>query len=242
MKRALVFQHMDHDHPGRFLDFFSEDGIVPEMVRLWEGQDIPNLAPYDFLFVLGGAQDTWQENEHTWMPAEKAAIREWVWDRAKPYFGVCLGHQLLCDALGGEVALAAEPEVGVFDVSLTADGQEHGLFAGVGKQQQGDAVALGRGEAGAAGGKGSCHIAAGRPSSPLPSTAMPSARSSIASLRPQTMATWSSLPGYLASLEKQNGAGAYRRLIDEATPLMPQMARMTRRIYDNLMLATGLRK
>ena len=131
MKRALVFQHMNYDHPGRFLDFFSEDGIVPEMVRLWEGQKIPNLAPYDFLFVLGGAQDTWQEKEHTWMLEEKAAIREWVWDRAKPYFGVCLGHQLLCDALGGEVALAAEPEVGVYDVSLTQDGEAHGLFAGV---------------------------------------------------------------------------------------------------------------
>ena len=59
---------------------------------------------------------------------------------------------------------------------------------------------------------------------------------------PQTMATWSSLPGYVASLEKENGSGAYRRLIHEATPLMPQMAKMTRRIYDNLMVATGLRK
>lgn len=241
MKRALVFQHMDYDHPGRFLDFFSEDGLVPEMVRLWEGQEIPNLAPYDFLFVLGGAQDTWQENEHTWMPAEKAAIREWVWDRAKPYFGVCLGHQLLCDALGGEVALAAEPEVGVFDVSLTPDGQEHGLFAGVessNKVMQWHWAEVTR----------------------VPQEAKvlaTSARSAIQAIAindhavstqfhceftPQTMATWSSLPGYLASLEKQNGAGAYRRLISEATPLMPQMARMTRRIYDNLMLATGLRK
>jgi GMP synthase-like glutamine amidotransferase len=59
---------------------------------------------------------------------------------------------------------------------------------------------------------------------------------------PQTMATWSSLPSYLAVLDRQNGAGAYRRLIHEATPLMPDMARMTRRIYDNLMRATGLRK
>ena len=59
---------------------------------------------------------------------------------------------------------------------------------------------------------------------------------------PQTMATWSSMPNYLSSLERQNGEGAYRRLIVEATPLMPQMARMTRRIYDNLMQATGLRK
>ena len=183
MKRALVFQHMDHDHPGRFLDFFSEDGIVPEMVRLWEGQEIPNLAPYDFLFVLGGAQDTWQENEHSWMLAEKAAIREWVWDRAKPYFGVCLGHQLLCDALGGEVALAAEPEVGVFDVSLTDDGKDHGLFCRIGKQQQGDAVALGRSDAGTAGSEGSCHHRRGQPFSPLPSTTTPSARSFIASLR-----------------------------------------------------------
>jgi len=241
MKRALVFQHMDYDHPGRFLDFFSEDGIVPEMVRLWEGQEIPNLAPYDFLFVLGGAQDTWEENEHTWMPAEKAAIREWVWDRAKPYFGVCLGHQLLCDALGGEVALAAEPEVGVFDVSLTPDGQEHRLFAGVessNKVMQWHWAEVTRAPQEA-------KVLATSTRSAIQAIAINDHAVSTqfhCEFTPQTMATWSSLPGYLASLEKQNGEGAYRRLIDEATPLMPQMARMTRRIYDNLMLATGLRK
>lgn len=241
MKRALVFQHMDYDHPGRFLDFFSEDGIVPEMVRLWEGQEIPNLAPYDFLFVLGGAQDTWEENEHTWMPAEKAAIREWVWDRAKPYFGVCLGHQLLCDALGGEVALAAEPEVGVFDVSLTPDGQEHGLFAGVessNKVMQWHWAEVTRAPQEA-------KVLATSTRSAIQAIAINDHAVSTqfhCEFTPQTMAVWSSLPGYLASLEKQNGAGAYRRLISEATPLMPQMARMTRRIYDNLMLSTGLRK
>ena len=241
MKRALVFQHMDYDHPGRFLDFFSEDGIVPEMVRLWEGQEIPNLAPYDFLFVLGGAQDTWQENEHAWMPAEKAAVREWVWDRAKPYFGVCLGHQLLCDALGGEVALAAEAEVGVFDVSLTPDGQEHRLFAGVdssNKVMQWHWAEVTRAPQEA-------KVLATSPRSAIQAVAIDDHAVSTqfhCEFTPQTMATWSSLPGYLASLEKENGAGAYRRLIHEATPLMPQMARMTRRIYDNLMLATGLRK
>ncbi|MDP1699900.1 MAG: type 1 glutamine amidotransferase [Aestuariivirga sp.] len=240
MKRALVFQHMDYDHPGRFLDFFSEDGMVPEMVRLWEGREIPKLASYDFLFVLGGAQDTWEENEHTWMAAEKAAIREWVWDRAKPYFGVCLGHQLLCDALGGEVALAAEPEVGVFDISLTPDGQEHGLFAGVessNKVMQWHWAEVTRAPQEA-------KVLAASTRSAIQAIAIDDHAVSTqfhCEFTPQSMATWSSLPGYLASLEKQNGAGAYRRLVSEATPLMPQMARMTRRIYDNLMLATGLR-
>ena len=241
MKRALVFQHMDYDHPGRFLDFFSEDGIVPEMVRLWEGQKIPNLAPYDFLFVLGGAQDTWQVEEHTWMQEEKAAIREWVWDRAKPYFGVCLGHQLLCDALGGEVALAGEAEVGVFDISLTPDGQEHAFFAGLdssNKVMQWHWAEVTRAPQEA-------KVLAMSARSAIQSIAIDSHAVSTqfhCEFTPQTMAVWSSLPSYLATLERQNGAGAYRRLVDEATPLMPQMARMTRRIYDNLMLATGLRK
>jgi GMP synthase-like glutamine amidotransferase len=175
------------------------------------------------------------------MLEEKAAIREWVWDRAKPYFGVCLGHQLLCDALGGEVALAAEPEVGVYDVSLTADGETHGLFAGVersNKVMQWHWAEVTRAPQEA-------KVLATSPKSAIQSIAIDSHAISTqfhCEFTPQTMATWSSLPGYLDSLEKQNGAGAYRRLIDEATPLMPQMARMTRRIYDNLMLSTGLRK
>ena len=241
MKRALVFQHMNYDHPGRFLDFFADDGIVPEMVRLWEGQAIPNLAPYDFLFVLGGAQDTWQISEHPWMLAEKAAIREWVWDRAKPYFGVCLGHQLLCDALGGEVALGADAEVGVYDVSLTQDGKEHDLFKGVepsSKVMQWHWAEVKRAPQGA-------KVLASSDRAAIQAIAIDSHAVGTqfhCEFTPQSMATWSSLPGHLASLEKQNGVGAYRRLLDEATPLMPEMARMTRRIYDNLMLSTGLRK
>ncbi len=241
MKRALIFQHMDHDHPGRFLDFFSEDGIVPEMVRLWEGQAIPSLAAFDFLFVLGGAQDTWQEEQHPWMVAEKAAIWEWVWDRAKPYFGVCLGHQLLCDALGSEIGLTENPEVGVFDVSLTDDGKSHKLFSGLAptnKVMQWHWAEAKRAPPGA-------QILATSERSAIQTIAVDSHAISTqfhCEFTPQTMAAWSSLPGYIASLERQNGAGAYRNLVNDATPLMPEMARMTRQVYDNLMVATGFRK
>ena len=240
MKRALVFEHMDHDHPGRFLDYFSEDNIVPDPVRIWEGQPIPPLADYDLMFVLGGKQDTWQEAEYPWLKAEKQAIREWVVERAKPYIGVCLGHQLLATALGGEVAPAARSEVGVYEVMATEEGRRHPLFEGlpaISKVMQWHCAEVKRAPAGAA-------VLASSPNAGVQALAI--GTHAIGSqfhceFTPQTMAGWTSIPSYIEALETARGAGGYDSLLREAYPLMPSMAAMTRRIYDNLVKATGLR-
>jgi GMP synthase-like glutamine amidotransferase len=241
MKRALVFQHMDHDHPGRFLDFFAGDGIIPEPVRLFAGQAIPDLTPYDFLFVLGGAQDTWQEDQYPWLIAEKQAIREWVAERARPYFGVCLGHQLLATALGGEVAPAAESEVGVFDVTLTSEAASHRLMQGLKpshKVMQWHMAEVKRVPDGA-------QVLASSERVAVQALAVGDHAVSTqfhCEFTAQTVAGWSSLPNYVAALERHLGEGAYPRLVRQSYPLMPQMARMTRAIYDNLVTATGLRR
>jgi GMP synthase-like glutamine amidotransferase len=232
---------MDHDHPGRFLDFFAGDDIVPEFVRLWEGQKIPALAPYDLLFVLGGKQDTWEEDEYPWMQAEKAAIREWVWDRAKPYIGVCLGHQLLCESLGGEVGLAEKHEVGVHEIALTEDGRRHPLFKGLepsNKVMQWHFAEVKRAPQEAI-------VLASSPNAAIQSVAIDGHAIGTqfhCEFSPQTMGGWSSMPSYIEALERTKGPDAYPNLLREAYPLMPAMAGMTRRIYDNLVEGTGLRK
>lgn len=122
---------MDVCHPGIFREFLRADGIAWQPVRLDLGEPIPDLAGFDALWVMGGPQDVWEEAEHPWLVTEKAAIREAVLDRALPFLGICLGHQLMADALGGEVGPAAVPEIGVFEVALVDGAADHPLFAGL---------------------------------------------------------------------------------------------------------------
>ncbi len=99
--RILVFQHIECEHPGMFRNYFAELGVEWAVVELDQGQPIPNLNPYDALWVMGGPMDVWDVEEHPWLIQEKEAIRLWVKELKRPYLGLCLGHQLLADALGG---------------------------------------------------------------------------------------------------------------------------------------------
>ena len=160
--RLLVLQHIDCEHPGRLRDFLRADGVEWTAVELDEGEPIPPLEDYDAMWVMGGPMDVWDVEEHPWLVPEKRAIRRWVRELERPFLGVCLGHQLLADALGGTCGPQRPPEIGVLPVELTPEGRTDPIFDPYGRATARSAVALG-GRGPAAGRRGGAGQLAGLP-------------------------------------------------------------------------------
>jgi GMP synthase-like glutamine amidotransferase len=129
--RALVLQHIACEPPGVFEDVLDERAAELVRVELDEGEPLPaTLEGIDAIVAMGGPMSVNDEGEHPWLVEEKRLIREAV-TRGLPFWGSCLGVQLLASSLGARVRAGDIPEVGVLPVYATPEGELDPVFGGL---------------------------------------------------------------------------------------------------------------
>jgi GMP synthase-like glutamine amidotransferase len=98
--------------------------------RLFEPEPtFPALAEFDGLLVLGGAMSVYDEEKFPWLRDEKAFLQQTL-RAGKITLAICLGAQLVAQALGGEVRPNPEPEIGYWTVRFSAKALAHPLLRG----------------------------------------------------------------------------------------------------------------
>ena len=129
----LILQHSPGVGAGRLGATLRDHGFKLDIRRL----DLLGAAgiPQDFddihgVISLGGEQNV--GDPEPWMQPELAFLKE-THARQLPLIGVCLGHQMIAKALGGEVGPldGGRTEWGFTKVSLNPAGQTETMLAGL---------------------------------------------------------------------------------------------------------------
>jgi GMP synthase-like glutamine amidotransferase len=121
--RALAIVHEKDAGPGVFAEGLAETGVELDTWLVPDAAEPPaDPASYGAVMTFGGSMNVDQTDRHRWIETEKELLAELA-AAGTPLLGACLGAQLLCAALGGEVVRMPDPEIGWHDVELTDAGR-----------------------------------------------------------------------------------------------------------------------
>lgn len=125
--RIHYLQHVPFEHPAYILDWAREKGHSLTGTHLYNYESVPEPAQFDWLIIMGGPMNIYEEKEYPWLAYEKRFIREAI-EQGKAVVGICLGAQLIADVLGGKVTKNPEGEIGWLPVTLNETARQSPLF------------------------------------------------------------------------------------------------------------------
>ncbi|MGH7996546.1 MAG: type 1 glutamine amidotransferase [Opitutaceae bacterium] len=120
--RVHVLQHVAFEGLGTMERWLLARGHRLSWTRLHAGEPLPaTAADFDWLIAMGGPMNVYQYRDHPWLGNERRLIGDAV-AAGRRVLGVCMGAQLIADALGGKVFQNEEREIGWFPVRAVPGG------------------------------------------------------------------------------------------------------------------------
>jgi GMP synthase (glutamine-hydrolysing) len=124
--RIHVLQHVPFEGPAAIGHWTTHHGFPLATTRLFAREPLPSLNDLELLVVLGGPMSVNEEGQFDWLLSEKRFVREAV-EGGKRVLGVCLGAQMIANALGARVYPNCEREIGWLPVERTPAAGDHPL-------------------------------------------------------------------------------------------------------------------
>ncbi len=124
--------HEQFAGPGAFENWAVKRGYDYSFSRVYLNEKLPlNIDIFDLLIVLGGPQrpsTTKKECPHFDSHKEIRIIQQFI-ENEKAVLGICLGAQLIGEALGANFEQSPFKEIGAFQISLTEEGKANQKFS-----------------------------------------------------------------------------------------------------------------
>ena len=120
-------QHVPFEGLGSIEAWARQHQHTLSVTRLYQNDPFPLLEDLDWLIVMGGPMNIYEESQYPWLIQEKQFIKQAI-AQDKTVIGICLGSQLIADILGSPVYSGKYKEIGWFTIELTPEAINSELF------------------------------------------------------------------------------------------------------------------
>jgi GMP synthase-like glutamine amidotransferase len=120
--RTHFLQHVPFESPGQLQSILLKQGSLITKTALFDNAPLPAMDEFDLLIILGGPMSVNDESSFEWLVREKDFIRRCI-NHQKPVLGICLGAQLIANALGATVYKNSVKEIGWFPIQRASQPQ-----------------------------------------------------------------------------------------------------------------------
>ncbi|MGW0203855.1 type 1 glutamine amidotransferase [Nonomuraea sp. NPDC003201] len=130
-EQILIVQNSRSGGPSRLGGWLEEAGLKLDVVLAHEGAPLPGRLDHAAMIMLGGGYLPGEDDRAPWL-ADARRLAGQALEEGVPFFGICLGGQLLAEVAGGEVtADTGAPENGSLPLTIRPEAADDPLFHGL---------------------------------------------------------------------------------------------------------------
>lgn len=123
----LFVLHASFEKPGCIESWANKQGHDIQKVSPYRGETLPDVDEFDFLVVMGGPQSPLEMDKAPYLRDEIDLIKQAI-DRNRRILGICLGAQLIGEALGAKTERSPNREIGMYLVELLESAKDDPVF------------------------------------------------------------------------------------------------------------------
>lgn len=121
--RVHLLQHASFEGPAYINGWFQRTRHTLNTSQLHQDCYLPAPEDFDALIIMGGPMGIYDDQHYPWLVKERDFIKRAI-DDNKKVLGICLGSQLIADALHANVYANRQKEIGWFGLEKTADANQ----------------------------------------------------------------------------------------------------------------------
>ncbi|MGD8779179.1 MAG: hypothetical protein PVH88_09500 [Ignavibacteria bacterium] len=127
--KFLIIEHAEHENPGIISDWIEENNFSATTVKPFTGDKLSFENDFDFLLIMGGPQSLIEIDKNPYIKDEIEFTKNII-EEGKYVLGICLGAQIICDAVGSKTVHSEFKEYGFYPVTFTDEALDKPLLKG----------------------------------------------------------------------------------------------------------------